>query len=85
MGIGQVLIMPLFFASNALYPIESMPPWIRVVSKLNPLTYQVDALRALMIVGESSRFGLGTDFIIGFTILCLLIAIATKLYPKIIL
>lgn len=83
MGIGQVLTMPLFFASNALYPIEMMPDWIRMVSKLNPLTYQVDALRAMMIAGESSRFGLGTNFLIGGGIFCLMVAIATRLYPKI--
>lgn len=83
MGIGQVLTMPLFFASNALYPIEIMPQWIQVVSKLNPLTYQVDALRALMIQGEVSRFGLGVDFFIAGIIFFMLVMIATKLYPKI--
>lgn len=83
MGIGQVLTMPLFFASNALYPIEIMPNWIRVISKLNPLTYQVDALRALMIEGEFSRFGLGFDFLVGGIIFGIMLTIGTKLYPKI--
>ena len=83
MGIGQVLTMPLFFASNALYPLEIMPQWVKVVSKLNPLTYIVDAIRTMMIQGEASLFGLGKDFlIIGFAI-TVLIVIATKLYPKI--
>jgi ABC-2 type transport system permease protein len=49
MGFGQVLTMPLFFASNALYPIEIMPTWLQVVSHVNPLTYLVDALRGLLI------------------------------------
>ncbi|HEX2350775.1 MAG TPA: ABC transporter permease, partial [Ktedonobacterales bacterium] len=44
MGIGQVLTMPLFFASNAIYPIDIMPGWLQVVARLNPLSYQVDAL-----------------------------------------
>jgi len=83
MGIGQVLTMPLFFASNALYPLEIMPMWIQYISKLNPLTYQVDALREMMIIGESSRFGIGTDFLICICIFFLLVIIATKLYPKI--
>ncbi len=56
MGIGQVLTMPLFFASNAIYPLSLMPAWLRVVSKVNPLTYQVDALRTLMIVGSNDFF-----------------------------
>jgi len=49
MGIGQVMTMPLFFASNALYPIEIMPGWLGVISLANPLTYLVDALRGLLV------------------------------------
>jgi ABC-2 type transport system permease protein len=57
MGIGQVLTMPLFFASNAIYPISLMPDWLKVISHLNPLTYEVDALRALMLTEGTSVFG----------------------------
>jgi len=49
MGIGQAITMPLFFASNALYPISVMPAWLQVLSRANPLSYEVDALRGLMI------------------------------------
>ncbi|WP_245718382.1 ABC transporter permease [Nocardia miyunensis] len=49
MGIGQAITMPLFFASNALYPINLMPGWLRVISHVNPLSYEVDALRGLLI------------------------------------
>jgi ABC-2 type transport system permease protein len=49
MGIGQAITMPLFFGSNALYPITLMPEWLRVISHVNPLSYEVDALRALLI------------------------------------
>ncbi|MCV7378143.1 multidrug ABC transporter permease [Mycobacterium alsense] len=49
MGIGQAITMPLFFASNALYPVDVMPAWLRALSKVNPLSYEVDALRALLI------------------------------------
>src|SRR6185437_11864245 len=49
MGIGQMITMPLFFASNALYPVKVMPDWLRVLSKVNPLSYEVDALRGLLI------------------------------------
>ncbi|MEV7775646.1 ABC transporter permease [Kitasatospora sp. NPDC086791] len=49
MGIGQAITMPLFFASNALYPVALMPGWLQAVSKANPLSYQVDALRGLLI------------------------------------
>jgi ABC-2 type transport system permease protein len=49
MGIGQAITMPLFFASNALYPIDVMPQWLRWLSAVNPLSYEVNALRALLI------------------------------------
>ncbi|WP_329242727.1 ABC transporter permease [Actinoallomurus sp. NBC_01490] len=49
MGIGQAITMPLFFGSNALYPVDLMPTWLRVISHVNPLSYEVDALRHLLI------------------------------------
>jgi ABC-2 type transport system permease protein len=49
MGIGQAITMPLFFASNALYPIAIMPHWLQAISLVNPLSYEVDALRGLLI------------------------------------
>ncbi len=84
MGIGQVLTMPLFFASNAIYPLSLMPGWLRAVSRVNPLTYQVDALRSLMVVGGGSSFGLGVDFLMQVVALVILVAVATKLYPSIV-
>ena len=84
MGIGQVLTMPLFFASNAIYPLTLMPSWLRALSKVNPLTYQVDALRHLMVQGGVSSFGLGIDFLVQALALALMVAIATRLYPTIV-
>ena len=49
MGFGQMITMPLFFASNALYPVAIMPFWVQQLSKVNPLTYEVDALRGLLL------------------------------------
>ena len=49
MGIGQAITMPLFFSSNALYPEKIMPGWLQAISKVNPLSYEVDALRGLLI------------------------------------
>lgn len=83
MGIGQVLTMPLFFASNALYPLELMPVWLQKVSIFNPLTYQVDALRHFMIAGEVTKMGILTDYAVLFLAFGILLAIATPLYSKI--
>jgi ABC-2 type transport system permease protein len=83
MGIGQIMTMPLFFASNAIYPIAMMPDWLRSIATLNPLTYQVDAMRSFMIEGAQSAYGLGADFAVQLAVLALLTAIATRLYPTI--
>lgn len=83
MGVGQLLTMPFFFTSNALYPVAGMPTWFQVMSHLNPMTYMVDAFRALMIVGQTSHYGLLFDFGIEIAIFAVLAAIAARLYPKI--
>jgi ABC-2 type transport system permease protein len=49
MGIGQAITMPLFFSSSALYPVKVMPGWLQALTKFNPLSYEVDALRGLLI------------------------------------
>ena len=84
MGMGQVLTMPLFFASNAIDPLALMPRWLQLVSTVNPLTYQVDALRALMVQGGQSVFGLGVDLGVHAVMLSLLVCLVAKLYPSII-
>ena len=61
MGIGQAITTLLFFASNAIYPISIMPRWLQIVSVANPLSYVVDAMRALLLTGIYT--GLGTDLV----------------------
>jgi ABC-2 type transport system permease protein len=85
MGIGQVLTMPLFFASNAIYPLSIMPDWLRVISRANPLSYEVDALRALMIKNGASNFGVGIDFCVLIAATFLLVIIGARLYPRVVL
>jgi len=82
MGIGQVMTMPIFFASNAIYPLDLMPPWLRVVARFNPLTYEVDGLRSLMLRGGASVFGLPNDFLVLAVIFAALVAIAARMYPR---
>jgi ABC-2 type transport system permease protein len=83
MGIGQVLTMPLFFASNAIYPISLMPGWLQAISRVNPLTYEVDALRALMLEGAVSAYGIGWDIVILLVVVAGLTWIASLLYPRV--
>jgi ABC-2 type transport system permease protein len=84
MGIGQVLTMPLFFASSAIYPLAIMPAWLRVLARINPLTYVVDSLRGLMIAGGQSAHSLAVDFGIIGLIFLLLLLVAAKLYPTLV-
>ena len=81
MGIGQAITMPLFFASNALYPISAMPAWIRWFSYINPLSYEVDALRGLLI-GTHARLWL--DAAVLATALALGVTVAAAVLPRLV-
>ena len=84
MGMGQLLTMPLFFASNAIYPLSLMPRWLQVVARLNPLTYEVDALRALMLPQGSSSYGLVQDFGVLLGTTAVVVAIGAWIYPRVV-
>jgi ABC-2 type transport system permease protein len=82
MGVGQVLTMPLFFASNAIYPTSIMPDWLKTVSHFNPLTYVVDALRTTMLANSTSVFGLGLDYAVILVTTTILVLVGARLYPR---
>ena len=79
MGIGQAITMPLFFSSSALYPASIMPGWLQVISKINPLTYEVEALRGLLI-GTATTLWLDVTVLAGATMLS--ITCAALLLPR---
>jgi ABC-2 type transport system permease protein len=83
MGIGQLLTMPLFFASNAIYPIAIMPRWLQIFSHVNPLTYEIDAIRHLMVLNAPSVYGLGKDFGVLLLASIIIVWIGSKIYPNI--
>jgi ABC-2 type transport system permease protein len=58
-AINQFLVFPLYFLSGALYPLEHIPGWLRVVAECNPMSYAVDALRDVLI--GQTHFGLLKD------------------------
>ena len=69
MGFGQLITMPLFFTSNALYPSSIMPTWLQYISMFNPLTYGVDLLRALLLTGNLSGAWLDLGVIVAYLLL----------------
>jgi ABC-2 type transport system permease protein len=72
MAIMNLIVFPIFFLSGALFPVQSMPSWLRYVMYINPLTYGIDGLRGTL-VGVAS-FPLWLDFAV---LLILCIALAT--------
>ncbi|AGB18773.1 ABC transporter permease [Thermoanaerobacterium thermosaccharolyticum] len=82
MGIGQVITMPLFFASNAIYPIQIMPHWLQIIAKINPLSYVVELLRGYLINGSIS--GIGFDWLILILATVVIQVISAVLYPHIV-
>ncbi|MBV8951060.1 MAG: ABC transporter permease [Actinobacteria bacterium] len=81
MGIGQAITMPLFFASNALYPVKLMPTWVRVFSTANPMSYEVNALRALLL-GTSAPLLLDFGVLIGALVVG--VTVASALLPRLV-
>jgi ABC-2 type transport system permease protein len=73
--------MPLFFASNAIYPIDLMPRWLQAVADVNPLTYLVDGLRATMVRAGPSQFGVAAGAGGMPAFLALQLRLAAGLYP----
>ena len=84
MGIGQLIMMPLFFASSALYPLSIMPGWLRVIAHVNPLTYEVQGLRQ-MLVGVGGAGVVWLDFLVVGGFFAIMLAAATRAYPRAIL
>jgi ABC-2 type transport system permease protein len=84
MGVGQLMMMPLFFASNAIYPLAVMPDWLQIMAYANPLTYLVDALRGLMLQTPSNTYPLGLDLGVLLVITGILTIICGRLYPRLV-
>lgn len=61
-GINNLVVLPLFFLSNALYPLDNVPTFLRVISTYNPVSYMVDALRYLL--SNATHFGFRKDLIV---------------------
>ena len=80
MGVGQLVTLPLFFASNALYPVAIMPIWLQIVARANPLTYEVEIMRRLLLGIGPNRMVL--DFAALLVATAVFVALASRLYPR---
>lgn len=78
--ISNFLIMPLFFLSGAIFPLQGLPPAMTIVASLDPLAYGVDALRGLLT--GSVHFGFALDFtVLGLSALVFL-TLSSYLFSK---
>ncbi len=80
--IMNFLVMPIFFLSGALYPVEGLPPAMAIITKVNPLTYGVDGLRSTL-TNQPAAFGIGLDLSLMVVITALILGIGTYLFSKI--
>lgn len=68
------ILLPLLFMSNAFLPLESMPGWMEVIARLNPLTYAIDSMRAPIVEGWQVGVLRSLAVLAGFAALCLAVA-----------
>jgi ABC-2 type transport system permease protein len=74
------LIMPMFFLSGALFPLTNIPFLLRALSTIDPLTYGVDGMRALLI--DVSHFGIVTDVTVLFVIAIIFLGLGSYCFTK---
>jgi len=79
--IMNFLVMPIFFLSGALFPLNNLPPVINVIARINPLSYGVDALRGSLIV-NGAHFGLLTDSIVLLGMVVVLLALGSYFFSR---
>ena len=79
--IMNFLIMPVFFLSGALFPLDNLPKTVAIITRFDPLTYGVDGLRGAFI--GLSHFGLHYDLLIISAITAFFIVIGAYLFTKI--
>jgi len=79
--IMNFLLMPLFFLSGSLFPLNGLPKALTVVARINPLSYGIDGLRGALVGG--AQFGLVPDFLILGVITLIMLVIGSYLFSKI--
>ena len=79
--IMNFLVMPLFFMSGALFPLDGLPTVIATIARFDPLSYGVDAFRTLLI--NTSHFGLGIDILVLSVITFIFLTLGSYFFSKI--
>jgi len=69
--IMNFIIMPMFFLSGAMYPVRLLPDILRIVAKLNPLTYGIDAMKHVIFPHETGHMGPDFSIMTSATVIIL--------------
>ena len=83
-GLGQLILMPIFFASNALYPVAIMPPYVATITLFNPLSYMVDGLRGLMVVGSYTHLEVWVNLLVLLVADVVMVVAAARIFPRVV-
>jgi ABC-2 type transport system permease protein len=78
--ISSFVIYPLFLLSGALYPLDKLPPWMKILTHLDPATYAVDGLRHIILGVSSMPLVFDITVVLGFD--ALLIVVGTWAFGK---
>lgn len=78
----MVLMLPLTFLSGAIYPIDSMPGWMKALAYINPLTYAVDGARHFLVGASVAKFSLGVDLGVLTVLAALLVGLAVVEFER---
>lgn len=79
--IMNFLVMPLFFLSGALFPLQGLPKTLSIIARIDPLSYGIDALRSLLI--NSKNYGLNTDILVLGATTTMFLWLGSYLFKKI--
>ena len=79
--IMNFLVMPIFFLSGALFPLQGIPTILEIVARIDPLTYGIDGIRGVLINGNN--FSITTDLLIVVVVAAALLGIGSYLFEKI--
>jgi ABC-2 type transport system permease protein len=79
--IMNFIVMPTFFLSGALFPVDGLPNVLKIILRVNPLAYGIDGLRSTL--GGIAQFGTSVDLLVLGLVTALVLALGTYLFSKI--
>lgn len=79
--IMNFLVMPIFFLSGALFPLQGIPKILEIIARIDPLTYGIDGIRGVLI--NANNFSITTDLLVITIVAVALLIIGSYLFEKI--